>query len=145
MMEIPAKMSTAETSTSKTTELCQPQIDAFVKGFSEMSKISSTRLYSRNAQSHRSCQNCRRHIHSALQILFPSTNDASSNSACDSVIPSCVGDDHLNPKVRHGPQGTEDWSEQHRCLGRGPRTPERRSLGDPVTGMGRLRRMGGNE
>jgi hypothetical protein len=44
------------------------------------------------------CQECRRQRHSALQISFPGTKDASSNSARDSVIPSCVGADHMNLK-----------------------------------------------
>lgn len=51
------------------------------------------------------CQKCGRQIHSALQISFPGTKDASSDSTCDSVIPSCVGADHMNPGGEPGATG----------------------------------------
>lgn len=127
-MKIPAKKFIAETSTSKITESCQLWMVAFVKTlFLRCQRLVPQGFAAGMQGAMGACQNCRRQIHSALQISFPGTNDASSDSACDSVIPSCVGAEHITPKVRHGPQGIEYWSWTAQKLGRGQRTPERRS------------------
>ena len=63
------------------------------------------------------------------------------------MIPSCVRNDHVNLKVRHRPQDTEDWSEQHRGWGdtTGPLRGGRRGSSEPSDRHGKLRWMAEKE
>ena len=74
-------------------------------------------------------------------LALSRNSNASRDSACDSMIPSCVRNDHVNLKVRHRPQDTEDWSEQHRGWGdtTGPLRGGRRGSSEPSDRHGKLR------
>lgn len=101
-VEIPAKMFPSETSTSKITLPCQLWMVAFVKCFPEMSKIHSIERCSRNAEPQKPARSVGGRYTLPYKSLFPGTKDTSSDSTCDSVIPSCVGEDHMNPKGEPG-------------------------------------------
>ena len=108
---------------------------ASVKHVPEMPKVSSTGLCSRNSHSNRS-------------LPEPWEADTVPYKPCFQAqtmqrLSLWVSDSQLsNLKVRHRPQDTEDWSEQHRGWGDATGLPERSpdvALQNPGTGTGGLR------